>query len=106
MKGKITRVKTIKLKKFGYGAFFISFSLERIPLLAPQVAIEQGGPRDPCMLKWVILMAHHRGGEGPMIWYTLDSFGWLKNKIIMIGDFPNECMNYTGDLDMSLPARM
>jgi len=35
LKGQLTRVKTRKFKNFGYGMIMISFSLERIPLLAP-----------------------------------------------------------------------
>lgn len=51
-------------------------------------------------------MAHHRGGDGPTIWYTPDFFKWMENKIIMIEDFPYTGMDYTGDLDMPFPTRM
>lgn len=66
LKGKITKEKKGWLKHFGYGAIVISFFLERIPILHPKISMDMAGPRDPRMLQWVSLMAHHRDG-GPMI---------------------------------------
>lgn len=106
LKGKLTRVKTEKLNFFGYGAFVISFSLERIPFLAPQVPIDGGGPQDTRMLKWVTLMARHGGGEGPMIRYTHDLFVWLEHQIIMIEDFLYASIDCTCDPDIPLPIGM
>lgn len=87
LKGQLTRVRTAKLKNFGYGAFVISFSFEKIPLLAPEVVVERGGPHDPWMLKWVTLMIRHGGGEGPTVRFTPNFFEWLENHIIMIKYF-------------------
>jgi len=58
------------------------------------------------MLKWVTLMAHHRGGEGPTIRYTHDFFRWLECQILMIQDFPYAGMDYMGDIDMPILTRM
>lgn len=77
-----------------------------IPLLAPQVSVERGGPRDPHMLKWGTLMAPHGGGEGPTIRFTTDLFEWMESQIIMIEDFPYAGMDYIGDPAMPLPLGM
>jgi len=47
-------------------------------------------------------MACHGGGEGPMIQYTPDLFGWMENQIIMIEDFSYAGMDYTDDPNMPL----
>ena len=36
VKGQLTRAKNGQLKKFGYGSIVVTFSLEMIPMLAPQ----------------------------------------------------------------------
>lgn len=105
MKGKLTRVRTGKLKNIGYGSFDVSFALEWIPLLAPKVSVERW-PHDPHMLKWGILMAHHGGGEDPTIRFTPNFFEWMESQIIMIEEFLYAGMDYTRDLDMPLPLGM
>ena len=51
MKGQMTRVKNSKLKNFGYGAILVSFALERILSLAPQlISIDHGEHREPRMV--------------------------------------------------------
>jgi len=47
MKGQLTKFKMGKLKKFWCGAFVISFSMDKIPLLATQVLVERGGGELP-----------------------------------------------------------
>lgn len=51
-------------------------------------------------------MARHIGGEGPMILYTPDFFGWMECQIIMIEDFLYAGMYYTDDPYMPLPVGM
>ena len=45
VKGQLTRAKNRKLKNFGYGSIVVTFSLERIHMLAPQhIPIDVGQP--------------------------------------------------------------
>jgi len=62
MKEQLIKVKSGKTKNFGYGSILISFALERIPLMQPQlVSLGVYGPRDPRMQRWIDLMARHVG---------------------------------------------
>ena len=64
MNGQMTRAKNSKLKNFGYGAIVVTFSLERIPSLAPQlISVDHGRFREPRMVRWVALMARHSEGR-------------------------------------------
>jgi len=47
MKGQLTKFKMGKIKKIACGAFVISFSMGKIPLLATQVSVERGGGELP-----------------------------------------------------------
>ena len=72
MKGQLTRANNGRLKNFSYGAITISFTIESIPLLRPQqILVDEVGPRDPWMLRWVSLMACH-GGNGLVVRYAPD----------------------------------
>lgn len=63
VKGQLTRAKNGKLNNFGYGFIVVTFALERIPMLAPQhIPVDAGLPREPRMVHWVSLMAHHSEG--------------------------------------------
>ena len=50
------------LKQFGYGVVVVSFILQRVPHMRPQVSMRRLDPEDPRMLRWVYIMAHHGGG--------------------------------------------
>lgn len=103
IKGQLTREKNGKLNNFGYGSIMVTFSLERIPLLAPQhVAADHGRVQEPRMVRWVALMACHSEG-GEIVRFPLAYFRWLENQILVIEDFPYAGMDYRGDRDMSLP---
>lgn len=56
IKGKITKVKNIRSKNFGYGSILTAFALEKIPLMQPQY-ISLDFPPEPQMQRWVDLMA-------------------------------------------------
>lgn len=58
------------------------------------------------MLKWVTLMACHRGGEGTIIRYAPELFGSLECQIIMIEYLPYSVMDDTGHPYMPILARM
>ena len=68
----MTRCKNGKLKKFGYGAILVDFSLERFPILQPQhIQVHEEGSRDPRLMRWVALMACH-GNDGPVVRYMIE----------------------------------
>ena len=69
-------MKSKKAKNFGYGSILISFALERIPLMQPQLAsLGVSGPKDPRMQRWVDLMARHVGQS--LITFTPAFVDWL-----------------------------
>lgn len=56
VKEQLTNVKEGKLINFGYGSIMISFALERIPLLQPQlISLGLSGPRYPQLQRWTDL---------------------------------------------------
>ena len=58
VKGQLTRANNGKLNNFGYGSIVVTFSLERIPMLAPQnIPVDAGRPQEHRMVRWVALMA-------------------------------------------------
>ena len=60
LKGPLTREKNEKLNTFGYGPLVVSFVLERVPMLIPQqLTVKAGLPREPKLMRWVAVMAHH-----------------------------------------------
>lgn len=98
--------KSDKLKNFGYGSIVISFSLQRIPFLCPQVSMDMECPRDPRMLQWVTLMARHGSGDGLYVRYALAFLRWLDHQIIMIEDYPYAGTYYIDDPYIPLPTRI
>ena len=85
MKGQLTRAKNSKLKNFGYGAILVSFALERISSLAPQlIFVDYGEPKEPRKVRWVALMACHGGDGYTVVRFTPAYFHWLENQIFAI----------------------
>ena len=77
MNDQLTRCKNGKLKNFGYGFILNTFSLERVLILRPRhILANEGGSKDPHMMRWVALMACH-GGDGPVMRYTIEFFNRL-----------------------------
>lgn len=104
VKGQLTRAKNGQLKKFGYGFIIVSFGLERVPLLVPQqLSVEVGLPREPRIMRWVALMAHHPEEGSKVVRFSPKYFHWLSNQLFVIQDFPYDEMDYHNDPDMILP---
>ena len=104
MKGQLARAKNAKLKNFGYGAILISFALERILLLAPQlIPVDCGEPQEPQMVHWVALMACHGRDGSSVVQFTLAYFMCLWNQVFTIEEFPYAGIDFRGDPEMSLP---
>ena len=104
VKGQLTRAKNGQLKNFGYGFLVVSFGLERLPMLVPQqLSIGVGLPREPMLVRWVTVMAHHLEEGSEVVQFPPEYFRWLENQLFMIQDFPYAGMDYHGDPNMTLP---
>ena len=102
MKEKLTKVKEGKIKNFGYGSIMISFALERIPLLQPQlISLAVSGPRNPRMQRWTDLMA--RRGAHSTIVFTPTFFEWFNRQAMTFTEYPYSGMDFHGDPDLPLP---
>ena len=81
----------------------VTFSLERIPLLAPRIiAVDHGRVKEPRMVQWITLMACHSEGV-EVVRFTPSYFHWLENQIIMIEYFPYAGIDFRSDREVSLP---
>ena len=75
---------------------------ERVVLLRPVVAVPHGGPREPHMSRWALVMP--RGG-GCMVgrYWNATTEAWFKVNPEMFFPFPYAGMDFRGDADMHLP---
>ena len=62
LKEKLNKFKRGTLKHFVYEAVVVSFILQRVPHMRPQVTMSRIYPEYPRMLRWVYIMSHHGGG--------------------------------------------
>ena len=67
----------------------VSFILQWVPHMRPQVTITRLDPEDPRMLAWVIAMPL-LGGGGPKFTYSSRFFLWLRNQLLMVEDYAYE----------------
>ena len=76
LKYQLTKCRWGDFEKFGYNAIVVSFFLDRVPLLLPQVALNRLEPQDPWMLSWVEARALHGCGMGGhddlLVWSSFD----------------------------------
>jgi hypothetical protein len=98
---QITRCKAGKQKQFGYGSFLVSFFLERIPLMQPQIALSIQPVGEPCMERWTNMSP--RLGTDSEFKFIGDLFAWLGCQLIMIEDFPYAGVDFRGSMDLVLP---
>ena len=89
------------MKQFVYGTILVSLFFESVPLLRPQVAFTKMRARDPSMLRWVELMAHH-GGRGSKFKYGAAFFRWLDDQLLMIEDYMYAGTDFRGDPYLAL----
>lgn len=105
IKGQLNREKNGKLNNFGYGSIVVSFSLERILMLAPQsIPIDAGRLREPRMVHWSALMARHGIEGAKIVRFPSSYFRWLDRQICFIEDFPYAKIAFRGNREMTLPA--
>ena len=62
-----------------------------------------GLPREPKLMRWVAVMAHHPEEGTEVVQFTPEYFHWLENQVFAIQDFPYAEVDYRGDPDMALP---
>ena len=77
LKYRLTKCRRGELNKFGYGTIVMSFFLERIPLMRPQVPLSKLDVEDPWMSRCGDAMALHGGGGGTKVTYGSVFFHWL-----------------------------
>ena len=104
MKSQLTKAKNGRLKTFGYGPIVVSFALERVPMLIPQqLTVDDLGPREPKLVRWVAVMARHPDEGAAVVRFSDSYFDWLEGQLFVIQDFPYAGMDFRGDPDMVLP---
>jgi hypothetical protein len=101
VKEQITRCRVGQKKQFGYGSFLVSFFLERIPGMQPQIALPVRPAREPRMERWTNLSP--RLGPDSEFKFTNDFFTWLRRQLIVIEDFPYAVVYFRGSMDLVLP---
>ena len=101
LKDQLNKRKRGYLKQFGYGAMIVSFILQRVPHMRPQVDVSRLGHEDSRMLRWVYVMARH-GGGGSKVVYGSTFFHWLAGQLLMIEDYAYEGAGFREDLELPL----
>jgi hypothetical protein len=77
VKEKISKCRTGRHKQFGYGSFLVSFFLEHIPHMQPQVAMIACPMTEPCTERWTNL-SPRLGNESSAFRFTVDFFTWWR----------------------------
>jgi len=103
IKEKMTKVKSGRLKNFGYGSILVAFTLERVPLMQPQyIALSLPPPTEPWMQIWVDHMSRHAGQS--QISFSDTFFRWFDRQEMFYSEYPYAGMDFRGDPDLVLPA--
>ena len=79
----------------------VSFMLQRIPHLRPQITITRLEPEDPRMLAWVTAMPC-LGSAVPKVSYGAGFFRWLRNQLLMIEDYAYDGVDFHHDPELVL----
>ena len=58
--------------------------------------------RDPCMQRWVRIMARTEAGRGK-VKFDDPFFLWLRDQLLMVEDYAYAGTNFSGDPDLPLP---
>jgi hypothetical protein len=89
-------------KQFGYGSFLVSFFLECIPQMQPQIALAVRPVEEPWMERWTSLSP--RLVAESEFHFIGDFFTWLRRKYLWIEDFPYAKVDFRGSMDLILPV--
>ena len=104
LKDQLNKRKRGTLKQFGYRSVIISFILQRVSHMRPQVTITELEPEDPKMIAWVTSMPL-LGGGGPKVSYRSGFFHWLRSQLLMVEDYAYEGADFRDDPELALPER-
>lgn len=103
IKEQLTKVKSGKLKNFGYGSILVAFALERISMMQPQcISLSLPSPTEPWMQRWVDHMSRHVGQS--QIYFFDTFFRWFDHQEMFYSEYPYARMDLRGDPDLVLPA--
>jgi hypothetical protein len=100
VKEQITRCRNGQ-KQFGYGSFLVSFFMERIPQMQPQIALAVRPVDEPRMERWTSLSP--RLVSESEFRFTGDFFAWLRRQFLWIEDFPYADVDFRRSMDLILP---
>ena len=75
-KDQLTKCRQGELKQFSFGFILACFFFKRVPLMRPQVIFTEFRDRNPCMLRWVEIMARTGGGRAK-VKFKAAFFRWL-----------------------------
>lgn len=94
--------KTRTQMNFGYGTLIVSFILERVPIMRPQMSLGPLDPREPRKGRWASLDPRTIGG--PIHHFFREYFfEWLSGQILIINDYVYGGMDFTRDPNLILP---
>ena len=102
LKSQLNKCKRGTLKQFGYRAMLVSFMLQWLPHMRPEVTITRMDLEDPRMLTWVTSMPL-LGGGGPKVTYGFGFFHWLRHQLFMVEDYAYEGADFRNDPELVLP---
>ena len=69
LRDQVTRCKSERQKEFGYGSILVSFFLERVPLLRPQMDLPIPSSTIPRMERWTSLIPRIETSGPPLLSY-------------------------------------
>ena len=79
----------------------VSFILQQVPHMRPQVTITRLDPEYLRMFASVTAMPR-LGGGGPKVTYYSRFFHWLRNQLLMVEDYAYEGADFQNDLELVL----
>ena len=80
----------------------VSFILQRVPHMRPQVILTKLDPKYMRMLAWVTAIPR-LGGGGPKFTYSFRFFCCLRNQLLMVEDYAYEGADFRNDPKLVLP---
>ena len=72
-------------------------------LIPQQLTVDDLGPQQPKLIRWVVVMARHPDEGAAVVRFSESYFDWLEGQLFVIQDFPYAGMDFRGDPDMVLP---
>jgi hypothetical protein len=82
--------------------FLVSFFLEQVPQMQPQVALIAHPMTEPHMERWTNL-SPRLGNEPSTFIFIVNFFAWWRRKLVVIEDFPYARVDFQGSADLVLP---